>query len=84
VSFEDLPRGAREGIADDVVLWRADDAPAYNLAVVVDDDALARSAGLVLPGEPATLDSLLTAFEPQRLAREPAILSSRGPLQARG
>jgi glutamyl-tRNA synthetase len=156
VSFDDLLRGPCEGIVDDVVLWRADDAPAYNLAVVVDDDAqsvgevvrgedlidatpmqaliadilaltrpvylhvplvlgaeqrrlakrdgaitlrerlaagetvaqviawLARSAGLARPGEPTTLDALLTVFEPRRLAREPVILSPRGPLQVRG
>lgn len=39
VSFGDLLHGPREGVVEDVVVWRADDAPAYNLAVVVDDDA---------------------------------------------
>lgn len=148
VRFEDLLHGHCEGIADDVVVWRADDAPAYNLAVVVDDDAqsvgqvvrgedlidstpsqlaiadvlglrrpvhlhvplvlgpegrrlakrdgavtlrerliagetvadvvdwMARSAGLVAPGEPTSLDALLAGFEPKRLSREPALLPS--------
>lgn len=47
--FDDLLCGACEGVVDDVVLWRADDAPAYNLAVVVDDDA--QSVGQVVRGD---------------------------------
>lgn len=35
--FEDRLRGPVEGAIDDIVLWRADDTPAYNLAVLVDD-----------------------------------------------
>lgn len=49
VRFHDLLRGPCEGVVDDVVLWRADDAPAYNLAVVVDDDA--QSVGRVVRGD---------------------------------
>jgi glutamyl-tRNA synthetase len=49
VRFHDLLRGPCEGVADDVVLWRANDAPAYNLAVVVDDDA--QSVGEVVRGD---------------------------------
>ncbi len=49
VRFDDLLRGPREGTVDDVVLWRADDAPAYNLAVVLDDAA--QSVGEVVRGE---------------------------------
>lgn len=151
--FEDLLHGPREGVVDDVILWRADDAPAYNLAVVVDDAAqsvgevlrgddlidstptqifiagvlglprpsylhvplvlgadrrrlakrdgavtlaqrlaagetvaqiiawMARSAGLASPDQPATLEALLTSFEPQRLNREPVILPPAGSLQ---
>jgi glutamyl-tRNA synthetase len=37
VSFTDLIHGRQSGIVDDFVLWRGDDVPAYNLAVVVDD-----------------------------------------------
>lgn len=39
VRFHDLLRGRLDGVVDDVILWRADDTPAYNLAVVVDDAA---------------------------------------------
>lgn len=49
VAFHDLLCGPREGVVDDVVVWRADDAPAYNLAVVVDDGA--QSVGEVVRGD---------------------------------
>jgi glutamyl-tRNA synthetase len=49
VRFHDLLRGPCDGVVDDVVLWRADDAPSYNLAVVVDDDA--QSVGEVVRGD---------------------------------
>lgn len=37
VAFVDRLHGAVEAVVDDLVLWRNDDTPAYNLAVVVDD-----------------------------------------------
>lgn len=37
VAFADRVHGRVEGAVDDFVLWRWDDTPAYNLAVVVDD-----------------------------------------------
>jgi glutamyl-tRNA synthetase len=37
VSFVDRLHGAQEGVVDDFVIERNDGAPAYNLAVVVDD-----------------------------------------------
>jgi glutamyl-tRNA synthetase len=37
VEFEDRLHGRVVGIVDDFVLWRGDDTPAYQLAVVVDD-----------------------------------------------
>ena len=39
VAFEDRLLGATEGVVDDLVVRRNDGAPAYNLAVVVDDAA---------------------------------------------
>lgn len=39
VAFADRLRGPVEGAVDDIVLWRGDGTPAYNLAVVVDDAA---------------------------------------------
>jgi glutamyl-tRNA synthetase len=37
VAFVDRLHGPVEAVVDDLVLWRNDDTPAYNLAVVVDD-----------------------------------------------
>ncbi|MDO8188425.1 tRNA glutamyl-Q(34) synthetase GluQRS [Conexibacter sp. JD483] len=37
LAFDDRLHGHVEGVVDDLVLWRNDDTPAYNLAVVVDD-----------------------------------------------
>lgn len=37
VAFADRLHGPVEAVVDDLVLWRGDGAPAYNLAVVVDD-----------------------------------------------
>jgi glutamyl-tRNA synthetase len=39
IVFDDRLHGTVEGAVDDFVLWRWDDTPAYNLAVVVDDAA---------------------------------------------
>jgi glutamyl-tRNA synthetase len=39
VAFTDSLHGAQEGVVDDFVIQRNDGAPAYNLAVVVDDAA---------------------------------------------
>jgi glutamyl-tRNA synthetase len=37
VAFVDRLHGPVEAVVDDLVLWRGDDTPAYNVAVVVDD-----------------------------------------------
>jgi glutamyl-tRNA synthetase len=37
VEFDDRLHGRISGVVDDFVLWRGDDGPAYQLAVVVDD-----------------------------------------------
>lgn len=37
IEFDDRLHGRVSGVVDDFVLWRGDDTPAYQLAVVVDD-----------------------------------------------
>ncbi len=49
VTFEDRLAGEVTGVVDDVVLCRNDGVPAYNLAVVVDDDA--QGVGEVVRGD---------------------------------
>jgi glutamyl-tRNA synthetase len=49
VAFHDLLRGRCELEVEDVVLWRGGGEPAYNLAVVLDDDA--QDVGEVVRGE---------------------------------
>jgi glutamyl-tRNA synthetase len=49
LAFEDRLHGHVEGVVDDLVLWRWDDTPAYNLAVVVDDAA--QGVGEVVRGD---------------------------------
>ncbi|HEX6417879.1 MAG TPA: tRNA glutamyl-Q(34) synthetase GluQRS [Acidimicrobiales bacterium] len=49
VAVVDRLRGRVEGVIDDFVVWRADGAPAYQLAVVVDDDE--QGVGEVVRGD---------------------------------
>jgi glutamyl-tRNA synthetase len=49
VRFEDRLHGPQEGVVDDFVIERNDGAPAYNLAVVVDDAA--QGVGEVVRGD---------------------------------
>jgi|SRR5215218_5819226 len=49
LAFDDRIHGRVEGGVDDFVLWRWDDTPAYNLAVVVDDAA--QGIGEVVRGD---------------------------------
>jgi glutamyl-tRNA synthetase len=82
-SFTDLLHGNVRGEVDDFVLWRGDDVPAYNLAVVVDDAD--QGVGEVVRGEDL-LDSTarqvlladLLGLEPPTYAHVPLILGPDG------
>jgi len=49
IAFQDGLHGRVTAAVDDIVLWRADGTPAYNLAVVVDDDG--QGIGEVVRGD---------------------------------
>ena len=83
VAFTDRLAGARDGVVDDFVVRRNDGAPAYNLAVVVDDaesgvDQVVRGDDL-LSSSPrqAYLARLLGHPEPT-YAHVPLVLNSDG------
>jgi len=63
LGFVDRLHGPVESVVDDFVLWRADDTPAYNLAVVVDDSE--QGVGEVVRG-----DDLLASTPRQLLLYE--------------
>jgi len=85
VSFEDRLLGRREGVVDDFVIRRNDGAPAYNLAVVVDDAAqhvgeVVRGADLVDTTPRQLLLARLLGLPEPRHAHVPLVL---GPDRAR-
>lgn len=77
MAFVDLVHGRVETVVDDFVVWRGDDTPAYNLAVVVDD----ADQGI---GEVVRGDDLLTTTPRQLLLAEllglPAVAHAHVPL----
>ena len=75
VAFVDRLHGEVEGVVDDLVLWRNDDTPAYNLAVVVDD----ADQGIA---EVVRGDDLLDSTPRQLAAAAPA-RSARARVRAR-
>ena len=77
VLFEDRLRGPVVGTVDDFVLWRWDDNPAYNLAVVVDDAA--QEIGEVVRGDDL-LDSTPRQLLLYRLLGWPAPAHAHVPL----
>jgi len=85
VGFEDRLLGRREGVVDDFVIRRNDGAPAYNLAVVVDDAAqhvgeVVRGADLVDTAARELLLARLLGLPEPRHAHVPLVL---GPDRAR-
>ncbi|MGD0197422.1 MAG: tRNA glutamyl-Q(34) synthetase GluQRS [Solirubrobacteraceae bacterium] len=83
VEFEDLLHGAQSRPVDDFVLWRGDDVPAYNLAVVVDDsdqgvDEVVRGDDLLESTPRQVLLARLLGLPPIRYAHVPLILGPDG------
>jgi glutamyl-tRNA synthetase len=77
VAFADRLHGAVEAVVDDLVLWRGDDTPAYNLAVVVDDAD--QGVGEVVRGDDL-LDTTPRQLLLQRLLRLPEPSYAHVPL----
>ncbi len=77
VAFEDRLHGRVAGTVDDLVLWRNDDTPAYNLAVVVDDAD--QGVGEVVRGEDL-LDSTPRQLLLATLLGLPALRHAHVPL----
>jgi glutamyl-tRNA synthetase len=84
VAFDDRLHGPIEAVVDDLVLWRGDDTPAYNLAVVVDDadqgiGEVVRGGDLLdTTGRQLLLQRLLSLPEPA-YAHVPLVLGRDGP-----
>jgi glutamyl-tRNA synthetase len=77
VEFEDRLHGRVSGLVDDLVLWRGDDTPAYQLAVVVDDAD--QGVGEVVRGDDL-LDSTPRQLELIRLLELPRPQYAHVPL----
>jgi glutamyl-tRNA synthetase len=77
IAFDDRLHGRVEGVVDDLVLWRNDDTPAYNLAVVVDDGD--QRVGEVVRGEDL-LDTTPRQLLIERLLGLPAPSFAHVPL----
>jgi glutamyl-tRNA synthetase len=77
VAFMDRLHGPVEAVVDDLVLWRNDDTPAYNLAVVVDDAD--QGIGQVVRGDDL-LDTTPRQLLLQRLLGLPAPAYAHVPL----
>ena len=77
LAFEDRLHGRVEGVVDDLVLWRNDGTPAYNLAVVVDDGD--QRIGEIVRGDDL-LDSTPRQLLLQRLLGLPAPSYAHVPL----
>jgi glutamyl-tRNA synthetase len=83
VAFEDRLAGRHEAVVDDFVIRRNDDAPAYNLAVVVDDAAqrvgeVVRGADLLDSTPRQLLLARLLGLPEPSYAHVPLVLSRDG------
>lgn len=83
IGFEDSLRGYREEVVDDFVVRRNDGAPAYQLAVVVDDAAqsigeVARGADLIDSTPRQILLAWLLGLAVPRYAHVPLVLGPDG------
>jgi glutamyl-tRNA synthetase len=83
IGFEDRMLGRREGVVDDFVIRRNDGAPAYNLAVVVDDAAqrvgeVVRGADLVDTTPRQLLLARLLGLPEPRHAHVPLVIGPDG------
>lgn len=83
IGFEDRLRGYREEVVDDFVVRRNDGAPAYQLAVVVDDAAqsigeVARGADLIDSTPRQILLARLLGLAVPRYAHVPLVLGPDG------
>ena len=83
VAFEDRLMGASDGICDDFVVRRNDGAPAYNLAVVVDDAAqgveeVVRGADLLDSTPRQLLLARMLGLAAPRHAHVPLVLGNDG------
>jgi glutamyl-tRNA synthetase len=83
VAFVDRLHGPVEAVVDDLVLWRGDDTPAYNLAVVVDDadqgiDEVVRGDDLLDTTPRQLLLQRLLGLSTPAYAHVPLVLGSDG------
>jgi glutamyl-tRNA synthetase len=82
-AFTDQIHGAHSAVVDDFVLWRGDDVPAYNLAVVVDDadeqiGEVVRGDDLLETTPRQVLLAGLLSVAPPRYVHVPLVLGQDG------
>jgi glutamyl-tRNA synthetase len=82
-SFDDAVCGTVRGVVDDVVLQRSDGVPAYNLAVVVDDDEqgveqVVRADDLLSVTPSQILIGELIGARPMSYAHLPLVVNDEG------